>query len=398
MKKILLTLVVLLAVAVAGRVVLPGVLERSMNVTLPHAPYVISPQARALHDSLFIVDLHSDSLLWERDLARRSDRGQMDLPRLRQGNVGLQVFSATTKSPSGQNYAQNEADSDRITALAIVQGWPVATWSSLMARAQYQLLKLRALAADKTNNLIHVRTTSDFENLLTQRAQGKDVLGVMYLIEGGHPLEGKLDNLNILRNEGLHFVGLTHFFDNELGGSLHGITQAGLTDFGRAVVKRAAALEMTIDIAHASPAVVAQVLALSDRPVILSHGGFKGMCDTPRNLEDSLMIQVAEAGGLIGVGYWDGAVCDATPLGIVRSIRYGIELLGLEHIALGSDYDGTVTTPFDTAELAVLTQTMLDEQFTEQEIRAVMGDNAKRFLLDQLPNQPAVLPLHNADD
>ncbi|MFK7976218.1 MAG: dipeptidase, partial [Halioglobus sp.] len=183
----------------------------------------------------------------------------------------------------------------------------------------------------------------------------------------------------------LHFVGLTHFFDNALGGSLHGTSQAGLTDFGREVVKRAAQLEMTIDIAHVAPAAVPEILALSSRPVILSHGGFKGACDTDRNLSDALMVEMAEAGGIIGVGYWDGAVCDATPLGIVRVIRYGIELLGLEHIALGSDYDGTVATPFDTAELAILTQTMLDEGFTEQEIRAVMGGNMQRFLLEQLP-------------
>lgn len=386
MKKLIITLVVLLGLIAGVLVLLPAKLERSMNVTLPHEPFVVSPAAQALHESLFIVDLHSDSLLWKRNLAKHSDRGQMDLPRLRQGNVGLQVLSATTKSPSGQNYAANDADSDTITALAIVQGWPVATWRSLMARAQYQLEKLTALVADETNRLILVRKKPDLEKLLEQRAQGKDVMGVMYLIEGAHPLEGKLENLATLRNDGLHFVGLTHFFDNELGGSLHGTSQAGLTEFGRAVVQRAAELEMTVDIAHVSPAAVPQVLALSDRPVILSHGGFKGICNTDRNLSDALMVQMAEAGGIVGVGYWEGAVCDATPLGIVRSIRYGIELLGLEHIALGSDYDGAVTTPFDTAELAILTQTMLDEGFTEPEIRAVMGGNMQRFLLAQLPD------------
>ena len=98
------------------------------------------------------------------------------------------------------------------------------------------------------------------------------------------------------------------------------------------------------------------------------------------------MVKIAKAGGIIGVGYWDGAVCDASPFGIVRAIRYGINLLGVEHIALGSDFDGTVTTTFDTSELAVLTQTMMNEGFAEEEIRAVMGENMRRFLLDQLPD------------
>jgi len=208
----------------------------------------------------------------------------------------------------------------------------------------------------------------------------------MYLIEGAHPLEGQLENLDRLHSKGLHFVGITHFFDNELGGSLHGESQAGLTGFGRAVVERANQLEMTIDIAHASPQVVEDILAISSRPVVLSHGGFKGICDTDRNLSDELMVKVAAAGGIVGVGYWDGAVCDASPAGIARAIRYGIDLLGIEHIALGSDFDGAVTTTFDTSELAVLTQTMLNDGFTEREIRAVMGENMQRFLLDQLPD------------
>lgn len=377
-----------LAVVVLGailRLVVPGVLESRLNVVQPHEPYVISDEAAALHASLFVVDLHSDSLLWERDLAEHANRGQVDIPRLRRGNVGLQVFSATTKSPSGQNYASNSADSDTITLLALMQGWPVATWQSLMARAQYQLDKLRALVADERNQLLLVRNKRDLEALLAAREKDRSVIGAMYLIEGAHPLEGKLENLQVLRDAGLHFVGLTHFFDNELAGSLHGQSGAGLTAFGAAVVRRAAELEMTVDIAHVAPAAVPEILALSQRPVILSHGGFKGICATDRNLEDALMVKVAEAGGLIGVGYWDGAVCGTSPLAIVRSIRYGIGLLGVEHIALGSDYDGAVTTQFDTAEVAVLTQTMLDEGFTEHEIRAVMGENVKRFLREQLP-------------
>jgi len=97
------------------------------------------------------------------------------------------------------------------------------------------------------------------------------------------------------------------------------------------------------------------------------------------------MQAIAAAGGLVGVGYWEGAVCDASPAGIAGAIRYGIELLGVDHIALGSDYDGTVKTHFDTAELAVLTQAMLEANFSETEIRAVMGGNVLRFLREQLP-------------
>ena len=386
LKKILLGTLALLLVTVAfGRLLLPGLLENSMNVVEEHAPYTVSAQAQQLHDSLFVVDLHSDSLLWDRDLGERSARGQVDFPRMREGNVAIQVFSATTKSPSGQNYESNTAGTDTITPLAIVSGWPTSTWNSLYARAQYQLDKLHALVAANTPDVIFIRSRADLEALVAARQADRNVVGAMYLIEGAHPLEGDVNNLDTLQAQGLQFVGLTHFFDNELGGSLHGTSGAGLTEFGRSVVTRANQLQMTVDIAHASPQMVRDVLALSSRPVILSHGGFRGHCDTARNLDDELMQQVAAAGGIVGVGYWDAAACDYTPAGIARSIRYGIDLLGLEHIALGSDYDGAVTTSLDTSELAALTQAMLDQNFTEAEIHAVMGGNVLRFLREQLP-------------
>ncbi|MDZ7781457.1 MAG: dipeptidase [Halioglobus sp.] len=384
-RTLIFSVLILIVVLVAGRLLLPPVLESSLNRVEPHDPYVIAPRAQALHDSLFIADLHTDSLLWARDLAEESQRGHVDLPRLRRGNVALQVFSATTKSPRGQNYESNTGSTDNITALAVVQGWPIATWTSLYARAEYQLRRLRELEAEPDNRLILVRNREDLQRLREARAADPDTVGAMYLIEGAHPLEGELDNLDALHKQGLHFVGLTHFFDNRLGGSLHGTSGEGLTEFGRAVVARAEQLGMTIDVAHASPAMVRDVLAMSKRPVVLSHGGFRGHCDTPRNLDDELMRDIAAAGGLVGVGYWEGAVCDASPAGIAGAIRYGIELLGVDHIALGSDYDGTVKTHTDTSELAALTQAMLDANFSETEIRAVMGGNVLRFLREQLP-------------
>ena len=363
---------------------LPGRIESGLNGRIPHDAYQVSEAGRSLHDSLFVADLHSDSLLWKRDLTDRADRGHMDLPRLRDGNVALQVFSATTKSPKGQNYDENNADTDQITPLVVAQFWPPRTWGSLFERAVYQLEKLKALAA--TGELQLITSTQEMRALVEARGQGGDVVGAVYLIEGAHPLEGDIDNLDRLFDQGLRIVGLTHFFDNELGGSLHGTTGDGLTEFGRAVVKRADELGIIIDLAHASPKMVREVLAQTKRPTILSHGGLKGNCDTPRNLDDDLMIEFAKRGGLLGVGFWDAAVCDDTPAGVVKAIRYGIDLLGIDHVALGSDYDGAVAVRFDSGELSTLTDEMLAQGFTEAEIRAVMGDNARRFLLENLPD------------
>lgn len=384
-----------IAIAVLGVMayvhwVLPGQIEGGMNVTLPHDPYLVSDRGRQFHESLFIADLHSDSLLWKRDLAERSATGHVDVPRLRQGNVALQVFSATTKSPAGQNYDSNDAGSDEITKLAIASLWPPRTWGSLYQRAVYQLDKLRGLA--RRSDLQLIASRDEMQEFVAQRERGEPGIAALYLMEGAHPLEGNIANLDALFEQGLRVVGLTHFFDNDLGGSLHGLSGDGLTPFGEAVVRRANELGMIIDVAHASPRMVADVLALSDSPVVLSHGGVKGTCDSARNLDDALMRDITRAGGLVGIGFWDAAVCDDRPEGIAKAIRHAIDLLGVEHVALGSDYDGAVTVRFDVSELAVLTEAMLQAGFSDEEIRLVMGENVKRFLLDNLPQVAAAAP------
>ncbi|MFT5208633.1 MAG: membrane dipeptidase [Flavobacterium sp.] len=365
--------------------ILPSKLESSMNIVTPHSPYQIRPEVQEFHNQLFIADLHSDSLLWKRNLLEESDIGHMDLPRLIKGNVALQVFSATTKSPSGQNYDSNSADSDNITSLAMAQLWPMVTWFSIFERAKYQLSKLHHFAAKSEGKLLVLKNKKDMQAFLSQRLQGEKVVAAIYLIEGAHPFEGELEKLDQLYDDGLRITGLTHFFDNSIGGSLHGISGEGLSSFGKKLIKRANKRNLIIDIAHASPKMVEDVLRLSTKPVILSHGGLKGHCDSSRNLEDTLMQAVAKKDGIIGVGYWDGAICDFTPQGVVNSIRYAIDLLGVDHVALGSDYDGTTEVQFDTSELAILTQTMLDSRFTKSEIRKVMGENVMYFFLEQLP-------------
>lgn len=365
--------------------IVPGVVEGGLNLVKEHDAYKIRPEVQAFHDKLFVADLHTDSLLWKRDLLSESSLGHIDVPRLQKGNVALQVFSATTKSPSGQNYDENTGDTDNITSLAMAQLWPIRTWDSIYERASFQLAKLHDFANRSEGELVVVKSRQDISKFMSRRLSGENVTAGAFLIEGAHPLEGKIENLDKLFDQGLRFVGLTHFFDNRLGGSLHGVSHEGLTEFGEQVVVRANELGAIIDVAHASPQMVRDVLKLSNKPVILSHGGVKGVCDTARNLDDSLMREITRKGGLIGIGFWDAAVCDITPEGVVKSLRYAIDILGVEHVALGSDYDGTTEVLFDTAELAILTQTMLDNEFTEAEVRKVMGENVMYFLLRNLP-------------
>jgi microsomal dipeptidase-like Zn-dependent dipeptidase len=360
--------------------IIPARVDAQVNRVLDHGPYEISAAARALHDEIPVADLHADTLLWMRDPVKRQSRGQTDLPRLIEGGVRLQVFTAVTKSPSGLNYETNDAGSDDITLLAVAQRWPPATWGSLFERAMFQARRLAAADERYGDGFRMIKTRGDL-----MRALERDALAGVYGIEGAHPLEGEIENLDRLYDAGLRLIGLQHFFDNELGGSLHGLSGAGLTDFGRAVIRRANEKEMIIDVAHSSETTVRDVLALSTRPVILSHTGLKGHCNSPRNISDETMKAIADAGGLIGVGFWDGAVCAANVESIAEAIFYAVDLLGADHVALGSDFDGSVQTPLDASQLPALTQALMDAGLDDETIRAVMGENAVRFFLENLP-------------
>lgn len=378
---LLLALVTALVLAVT-----PALLERQMNRVIPHPAYEISPAAQELHQSLFIGDLHSDSTLWKRDLSQRADRGHIDIPRMREGNAALQMFTSTTRAPRGQNYDSNSDQApDNITLLVLAQAWPMATWSSLTARALYQANKLKSLQKNSPELLQLVFSAADLKRLLARRENGEEVVGGLLGTEGSHALDGDLDNIKRLFEAGFRMMSLQHFFDNKLGGSLHGESGAGLTPFGEQAVDQMLQLGIMVDVSHSSPAVVRDVLLRSSNPLIVSHTGFYGHCQSPRNIPDELMQGIADAGGLIGVGFWETAVCDPSPAGIVGAIRYGIDLVGVDHIALGSDFDGGVAVSFDISEIAVLTQEMLTAGFNESEIRQVMGENMLRFLSKNLP-------------
>jgi microsomal dipeptidase-like Zn-dependent dipeptidase len=382
-KKILIGLAVLLIAAFAyiQLIFVPGT-DAKMNGVIDLGPYEVSDAAKALHDTLYIADLHADSLMWRRNTTKRQTRGHVDLPRLREGGVDFQIFSAVTKSPRGLNFAENSADApDDITLVAVAQLWPVRTWQSIYERAAYQAQRLTKYESNAENNLIIARTASD----LNQR--DGTIVGLL-LTEGAHPLEGQIDNVQRLFDEGYRAMGLQHFFDNKLGGSLHGQSQTGLTDFGFDAVREMWRLNIAVDLAHASEQTSRDVLGMPEAgAVFISHGGVRDDCTASqqRNLPDDVLLQIAQRGGIVGIGYFEGAICDISPEGVASAIVSAIDLMGVEAVALGSDYDGTVSTAFDTSELAVITHQLLKGGLSEADIRAVMGQNSRRFFSTSLP-------------
>lgn len=368
----------LLVVALVGFLLFgPGIAERSMNKVVG-GPWPVSERAKALHASLFVADMHGDTLLWQRDFDAAATRGQVDLPRLRAGNVGLQILSSVTKTPKGQNYDSNNGDTDNITLLAMAQLQPVRTWGSLVERSLWHAEKLRRAAA-RSPEIRIVRTRGDLAAL------HRGVVGTLLSVEGAHNLEGDLANLDRLYAAGFRMIGLAHFFDNELAGSMHGEKKYGLTPFGLKALRLMEAKGIIVDVAHCSHACFADVMRLAARPVVVSHGGVTATCATNRNLTDEELRALAKNGGVIGIGYWDAAVCAPTPAATARAIVHAVQIAGIDHVGLGSDFDGSVTTGFDTAHLDAVTQALIDAGLSAGDIARVMGGNVRRLLMAGLP-------------
>jgi len=387
-KKILIALaVILLLLLGAFFFVVPSQLEKRLNVALNQPPYLASERAVELHKRLLVADLHADSLLWDRDLLEHASRGHVDIPRLIEGNVALQSFTIVSKTPYvwKMNIERNDDSTDNITILAVAQRWPTATWNSLTQRALYQAKKLEDTASRSGGRFTLIRTSAELSGYLDRRITEPRITAGFLGIEGAQALDGNLDNIDVLFDAGFRMMSPSHFFDTDIGGSAHGVVKGGLTDKGKEMIKRMEAKRMIVDVAHASAAVIDDVLALATRPVLVSHSGVKGTCDNQRNLSDEQLKGIAGTGGVIGIGYWETAVCGTDAKAIAKAIRYTANLVGVDHVGLGSDFDGAVVTPFDTTGLVQITDALLAEGFNDDEIGRIMGRNVLRVLIQNLP-------------
>lgn len=363
----------------------PSYIESSLNPIINRPPYKIAENAGKLHEKLLVADLHADSLLWNRDLNEDSSIGQVDVPKLIGGNVALQAFTVVTKTPRNLNIERNTDETDNIFWLALAQHQPLENLWSLTKRATFQAGKLREYADRSGGKLVVIKTKRDLKSFLERRKTEK-IVGGWLGIEGAHALDGKPENVDVLFDAGFRMMAPTHFFDNEMGGSAHGAEKYGLTDKGKEMIRRMEAKNMLVDVAHASEKTLEDVLQIATKPVVVSHTGVKGTCDNNRNLSDGQLKAIAKTGGLIGIGFWDTAICGEDARSIARAIRYTANLIGSPHVALGSDFDGSVKAPFDASGTGLITEALLNEGFTDEEIAQIMGGNIVKLLSENLPD------------
>lgn len=332
-----------------------------------------SERARQLHRRALVVDAHADTLLriWsgERTLGERSTRGHIDLPRLADGGVDVQFFAC---------YIEAEHKPDR------------------GLRRVMQLVDLfhRELAANEGRMML-VLTAADFE---AAKAAGK--VGAVLTIEGGEAIGDDLAALRNLHRLGLRGLGLTWNQRNLIADGVdESRTNGGLTRFGVDVVRECNRIGILIDVSHLSEAGFWDVLEVSSKPIIASHSNSRAVCDHPRNLSDDQVRALAANDGVMGMNFAPGfltrldlraktveeyreQVKGKTSIeSVIRHIDHLLELVGPDHIGLGSDFDGTSATPDgleDVSRLPALTEAMVRHGYSDEVIEKIMGRNLQR--------------------
>ncbi|MGG7566580.1 dipeptidase [Rhodovulum sp. DZ06] len=421
-------------------------------------------------DALYIADLHADTLLWTRELSdllpEHRGHGHVSLELLREGRTDLQVFAAPTITPLHEGYTDPVTGEpgvcipsdglDLQVPLRLFGGaarYP-ATVLSPRARALRQAARLEEWIAEPGSRLRRVRTVPDLD---AAEAQGE--IGALFALEGMHWVGGDETavraELAELARIGVRMASLTHRFANGLavGSEDCGLLRdpsrqdAGLSAAGRWALDEMMARGIIVDVAHASPASIAQITELVRArraaagtgaagriPGLLhSHGGVQAVCPLPRNLDRASIQAILDAGGVVGIGYWPEALCSRTGDLPEVALRFAASLVAVieaardpaflgrraqagaapidpfAHIALGSDFDGAVRLKMDAGDQPALLQALAEMDcatlkavdprladvcaatsppalpLTPERLKALAGANARRVLAAALP-------------
>ncbi len=361
-------------------------------------------RARELHDAAIVVDGHND-LPWRIrgewgldadsvDLAQRLPRGHTDLVRLREGGVDVQFWAAY------------------VPVSFIGRGAPAVAFE--------QIEMIKRIAARYPEELETAYTLDD-----VRRITGDGRIASLIAVEGGHAIDNSLTTLRDLFEAGARYLTLTHNATLDwVDAATDEPRNGGLSDFGREVVREMNRLGMLVDLSHVSAAAMHDALDVTTAPVIFSHSSARALADHPRNVPDDVLGRIAENEGVVMVNFYPAfltpegaaAVADApreeerirreipdpeaaraamvawlvervTTRGTVATIADHIDhivrVAGIDHVGLGSDFDGVPLLPEgmeDVSRLPALTEELVRRGYSDDDVRKVLGENVLRAL------------------
>jgi microsomal dipeptidase-like Zn-dependent dipeptidase len=236
-----------------------------------------------------------------------------------------------------------------------------------------------------SRNSDHLAVAHSPADLLPNKLAGRK--SILLGIENGLALEGQLENVEHFARRGIVYITLCHNGDNDLCDSAKGSeTHGGVSTFGEQVIKEMNRLGILVDLSHAHERTFYDTLAISTRPVVCSHSSVRTLCDHPRNLTDDQMRRLAQQGGVMQVTLYPGFLCsqpsDATILNFMEHLDHAVRLMGIDHVGIGSDFDGDGGVPglAHAGELLNYTRQLLARRYNEEDIAKLWGGNFLRLL------------------
>lgn len=377
------------------------------------ATSLLSQSMRELHDQAFVVDGHNDVLLRAmkgEELFVRTTKGHSDIPRLLEGGVDLQIFAVWVNPYA---YLPDRA----------------------FQRALDMISKLDGLAQESPQ-LTVVRTGQDLDRIADAR-----VLGAVVGVEGGHAIENDLEKLRILHQRGMRYLTLTWNNSTDWATSakdeseMDSLTFRGLTEFGKAVVRTCNEIGVLVDVSHVGEQTFWDVMEITTKPVIASHSCAYTLCPHFRNLKDEQLRAIAATGGVVGVNFYPGYLDStftirekavmkkyqpqldslkkqygkesdeywyrkktlldaeltavAPPVDVLMDhIDYLVRVMGVDHVGLGSDFDGIDVLPQgikDCTDLPIITEKLFARGYDQEAVEKILGGNFRRVLETVLP-------------
>lgn len=313
----------------------------------------------SFHSTSTLIDLHNDILeVMTSDtsyhLKHRHNYNHTDIPRLKDGGVDLQFFSVWVSPTQYSNYFQ---------------------------QAQVMLNIFNSELNENQNSIAQAFNWLQADSIIQQNKIAA-VIGV----EGGHHIENSLDNLVSLYNSGMRYMTITWNNSTDWAVSAQDSRSAtvGLSDFGRQVIRTMDSLGIIIDVSHTGIKTIQDILQETQNPIVATHSGARALRNHYRNLYDWQIQDIANSGGVIGVvfyPYFLNGTSSATIQDVIAHIDYIKNLVGIDYVAIGSDFDGIEVVPSgleDTSKFPNLTEALFDHGYTKEEIEKILYKNFKR--------------------
>ena len=309
-----------------------------------------------LHDEAYVVDTHNDFVyqVFERGAVFGKDNSftDSDLPKFRAGGLDVQVFAV----------------------------WiPMSKVKRSFDFTMSQIERLKGFERDYPGD---IKFAKKYDDIIRIVEEGK-ICGLIG-IEGGTAVE-ELNDVDIFYENGVRYIGLTWNNSNLLATSARDETErgvaGGLTDFGKEVVKRMNEVGILVDVSHLGEASFWDVVEISDKPILASHSNSYTIYPHYRNLTDEQIKAIAKSGGVIQVNFHKSFLGEASLQRVFEHIDYIKNLVGVDHIGIGADFDGGITPPYDlnnATEYPALTQKLVEEGYSKEEIKKILGLNFLR--------------------